>query len=62
LKVAFDIRREAQRSTRRIIVLTDGNFCVEFPAFDINEAISIIGEVRTDGLEKPIILFFLRMS
>jgi hypothetical protein len=57
LGVAFDIWTESQRSTCRIIVFTDENACVEFPAFDIDEAISIPGEVRTGGLEKSIITF-----
>lgn len=57
LRVAFDTWREARRGTRRIVVSTDDNTCVEFPAFDIDEAISIPGEVKTCRLEKSIITF-----
>ncbi|KAJ5414894.1 hypothetical protein N7509_000228 [Penicillium cosmopolitanum] len=57
LEEASDIWREAQRSTRRIGVHTDANVCAEFPAFDIDEAISIPGEVDTGRLERSIIVF-----
>ena len=57
LAEAFDIWREAQRSTRRIVVSTDANLCAEFPAFDIDEAISVPGQISTGGVERSIITF-----
>ncbi|KAJ5100871.1 hypothetical protein N7456_006923 [Penicillium angulare] len=67
LRESFDIWREVQRSPQRIVALTDGNANMEYPAFDIDEGISIPGSsiqgfsmqgaVRADKLGSPIVTF-----
>lgn len=57
LRDAFNIWRATQRSPRRIIAITDSRNCVDFPAFDIDEGISIPGELKTERLRAPMITF-----
>ena len=55
LRDAFDIWRATQRSPRRIIALTDSRACMDFPAFNIDEGISVAGEVKME--RTPLITF-----
>lgn len=57
LRESFNMWTAVQRSTRRIVGSTDGNSCMEYPAFEIDEAISISGEARATKLKGDIVTF-----
>ncbi|KAJ5088925.1 hypothetical protein N7456_012541 [Penicillium angulare] len=58
LQEAFDVWRAVQRSTCRVIALTDGKASIDSPEYDIDEGVSIPHDVlRTARLEPPIVTF-----